>query len=106
MKPVQLVSEAEGEIAEIVDWYAERSAGAAARFIDDLHGALTRIPERPLSFPVIAHTATERAVRRARCTDFPYAVVYTELDDSILVVAAVHLKRRPLYWIERLGQVQ
>ncbi len=106
MKPVQLFSEAEAEIAEIVDWYVKRSPDAAARFIDDLQGLLTRVQELPLSFPVIAHTATERAVRRARCTDFPYSVVYADLDKSILVVAVVHLKRRPLYWIERLGPVQ
>ncbi|MFN7956133.1 MAG: type II toxin-antitoxin system RelE/ParE family toxin [bacterium] len=106
MKPVELFAEAEAEIGEIVDWYAERSPAAAARFIDDLQHVLSRIPERPLAFPVITHTTTELAIRRARCADFPYGVIYAERDESILVVAVVHLKRRPLYWIERLGQVQ
>lgn len=106
MKRVEIFGEAEAEIGEIVDWYAERSSGAAAQFIDDLQGVLGRIPERPLSYPVIAHTVSGRAVRRARCADFPYGVIYADLDESILVVAVVHLRRRPLYWIERLGQVQ
>jgi hypothetical protein len=33
---------------------------------------------------------------------FPYAVIYVDEADYVLVLAFAHFKRRPGYWVERL----
>lgn len=33
---------------------------------------------------------------------FPYAVIYVDEPDRVLVLAFAHFKRRPGYWIDRL----
>jgi len=40
--------------------------------------------------------------RRVLLNRFPYAVVYRPLTDRVMVVAVAHLRRRPVYWAERL----
>ena len=40
--------------------------------------------------------------RRVLVADFPYAVLYVPRADYVLVVAIMHLKRRPGYWRSRL----
>jgi len=39
-----------------------------------------------------------------RSPRFPFAIVFVELDDHYLVVAVAHLKRKPGYWLTRLGE--
>jgi hypothetical protein len=33
---------------------------------------------------------------------FPYAVVYGIEDETIIVIAIAHTRRKPTYWVERL----
>jgi toxin ParE1/3/4 len=33
---------------------------------------------------------------------FPYAVVYSLIDDAVYVLAVAHSRRRPFYWQDRL----
>jgi toxin ParE1/3/4 len=39
-----------------------------------------------------------RSVRRMWVPRFPYAVVYSEADEEIRVIAFAHTSRRPGYW--------
>jgi len=36
---------------------------------------------------------------------FPIKLVYVVRDDALVVVAVVHARRRPGYWLERLQQL-
>ena len=40
--------------------------------------------------------------RRYVITRFPYGIVYQIRANEILVVAVMHLKRQPDYWIDRI----
>jgi hypothetical protein len=37
-------------------------------------------------------------VRTKVIAAFPYSLMYTVLDDSVLVLAIAHHRRRPFYW--------
>jgi hypothetical protein len=43
--------------------------------------------------------------RRYRLRRFPYGLVYVETGSDIIILAVMHLHRRPGYWNERLGQI-
>ena len=40
--------------------------------------------------------------RRHFNREFPYALIYVERPDRIMLLAVAHFKRRPDYWRERL----
>lgn len=51
----------------------------------------------------------KRRVRLYRLNpDFPYNVVATAIEEEglLLIVAVAHHKRRPMYWVPRLADVQ
>jgi hypothetical protein len=44
-------------------------------------------------------------VRKYVLQRFPFAVAYLVLDDTLVVLAVAHGKRRPGYWLARLRDV-
>jgi toxin ParE2 len=96
MKPVDYLPGARRDFDESFDWYAERSAIAAARFTDAVDSTLINISANPDRFALI--DAQHRACIVQR---FPFRVVYRVEPGRILVVAVAHAKRRPEYWKNR-----
>jgi hypothetical protein len=73
-------------------------AGLGTEFAIEVRAALARIEEFPDAWQLLA-----RRVRRYRLSRFPYGLVYTQLPSEIVLVAVMHLHRRPDYWKERLA---
>ena len=48
------------------------------------------------------HRPWRHGTRRHFDREFPYALIYVERPDRIMVLAVAHFKRRPDYWRERL----
>lgn len=48
--------------------------------------------------------AGEHDVRRCLLDRFAYLIVFACLTDETLVVAVAHARRKPLYWLKRLGK--
>ena len=68
----------------------------------EISEVLNRIGERPASFPKwpsIRGAAT--AIRKATMRRFPYFIAFEVHEQSVLVLAVGHAKRRPLYWLTR-----
>ena len=84
------------ETAAAAEWYTERSARAAGRFLDELDHLLERIAEAPHSFPVF-----DGDLRRAVFRRFPFYVVFRADDSNVVVFAVAHARRRPGYWRDR-----
>ena len=40
-------------------------------------------------------------IRRALVKQFPYGVIYSEEQQEILIIAVMHLHRKPEYWRNR-----
>lgn len=96
MKLVRLHRLAEAEALDAARWYRERNLLAAQRWRLDLQAALRRIAAAPQQFPVYLHQTRRLFLRR-----FPFFIVFLELDESIVVLALVHAKRKPGYWVQR-----
>ncbi len=88
--------EAETEFLAAVDWYEERSPGLGADFAAEIHAAILRAVAMPLAWPKIGDD-----VRRVLANRFPYGVLYASGNESIYILAVMHLHRQPDYWRSR-----
>ena len=88
--------EARLEYREAAVFYEARRSGLGAAFTLEVEAAIHRILEAPERWRVI-----EQDVRRCLTHTFPYGILYTVEPESILIVAVMHLRRRPGYWRSR-----
>lgn len=86
------------EYREAALFYEAHRTGLGAAFTIEVEAALRRILESPKRWRLI-----EQDVRRYLTHTFPYGVLYTIEEESILIVAVMHLQRRPGYWLDRLS---
>jgi hypothetical protein len=91
--------EAECEYFDAIRYYENETAGLGIRFIEDFEKTLARI----LSFPE-AWSPLTRNTRRALFEIFPYGIIYHFDEMNVYILAVMHLKRKPEYWIKRLEQ--
>lgn len=102
---VDLHPEARAELYSSALWYEERRDGLGNDFIAAIDAAVGRIAKAPQSFP--RWTGTEKAsavIRKALVERFPYVIAFGDHEHYGVVLAVAHQKRRPLYWLARIGQ--
>jgi toxin ParE1/3/4 len=90
--------EARLEYREAAAFYETRRSGLGAAFTIEVEAAIERIVRNPNSWRAI-----EQDVRRCLTHTFPYGILYSIESNSILIIAVMHLHRRPGYWRERLS---
>jgi plasmid stabilization system protein ParE len=88
--------EAETEFFAAIDWYEDRSRGLGADFAAETHAAIQRAATMPAAWPRI-----EGDIRRVLVRRFPYGVLYAPRNESVVILAVMHLRRHPDYWRER-----
>jgi plasmid stabilization system protein ParE len=93
---VRFRAEAWSDVATAREWYDSKRAGLGDEFVQSLEAVVSRVSEWPGSFPEIAV-----GLRRALLTRFPYAFYYRHRDDTIEVIACLHLKQSPHRWLDR-----
>ena len=95
---VRIAGPASEEFTEAVRWYESRRPGLGAELYDAVKATIESIERQP----EIGATAYEDPKsRRVLVARFPYHVVYRLEDDEILILAIVHMKRRPGFWKHR-----
>ena len=87
---------AEAELNDAIGYYETEQAGLGATFLAEIRRSTAAIIEYPGASPIIRGT-----VRRRLCERFPYALLYEHHVDQIRILAVMHLKRRPSYWVGR-----
>jgi plasmid stabilization system protein ParE len=80
---------------QLVPW-AEARQRMGLRFESALTAALARAAEAPEHGP-----AVDAGVRRLFLEGFPYGVLYAAEPERVVVLAVMHLHRRPGYWRSR-----
>lgn len=85
------------EYLAAAEYYESCREGLGARFTFEVEAALARVLEAPSRWPII-----EQDVRRCLTHTFPYGILYTIEQDSLLILAITHCSRKPGYWQERL----
>ncbi len=93
---------AEAEFAETIAYYNLQSAGLGFEFAVEVKRTIGRIIQYPKAW-----TSLSKRTRRCRTNRFPYGVVYQVREDTILIVAVMHLHKHPECWKLRLetGQI-
>ncbi len=89
--------EAKKELKDAVKYYNECGSGLGYVFMEEVKTTINRIIHYPRSW-----TALSKNTRRCLTRRFPYGVIYREMDKGILIVAVMHMKREPGYWMNRL----
>lgn len=89
--------EARQEFLDAVRHYNEQVRDLGGEFIQAVADSIERIRNFPESYPyVVAH------YRRAGVRKFPYGIVYQFGADGLTLVAVMHNRRSPEYFLDRM----
>lgn len=91
--------EAEVEYLEAVRFYEGQRAGLGDSLIREFERTIALVVEKPGAWRLV-HSSGIRCIGLSR---FPYAVFYRTLSDNLQVTAFAHHRRRPGYWLTRVG---
>jgi len=101
VKPYRFHPQALAEYEAAAVWYGRRSYEGALRFAALVDDGIVGIREMPEAWPVWPGRTD---VRRRVLQRFPYSIIYLDERSEIVIVAVAHHKRRPGYWLRRLGR--
>lgn len=96
-KPAIFHPDAEEEFLAAVAYYAGKAGGLGDRFYQEIRRIVAEIEAAPRR-----HGPWRHGTRRHLARRFPYAVIFAERPDCLLLLAVAHGKRHPDYWRERL----
>lgn len=88
--------EASSELASAIAHYDEQQPGLGREFWDEVARSIKLILKFPEASPLISPRTRRRRTRR-----FPYGLVYQFHNETITILAVMHLRRKPDYWMGR-----
>lgn len=97
MKRIRFLSPAEIEMLDAAVYYEARVPELGADFISTIEMAVLDLSDDPKKWPIIG-----KGIRRRILPRFPYSILFKIDPEEIIIVAIMHQKRRPNYWITRL----
>ena len=97
MKSYKLHPQARADLLAASEYYERKSRALAGRFAVEMDRLVQEVCANPGLFRIFRKETRWHFGGR-----FPYAVIYVEEPDHVLVLAFAHFKRRPGYWIDRL----
>lgn len=89
--------EALNEMVDTANFYENKQPGLGHRFDRALESALETILSSPTTWAIYTQN-----VRKYRLRKFPYSIFYRLDADVVTIVAVMHAKRRPDYWLDRV----
>lgn len=96
MKPLRFHRAARWELKAAAEHYAAIQPEWGGQFFDAMEALIREIRLRPTLFREFDPPARRHFGRR-----FPFAIVYLDLPDRVWIVAVMHFKQRPGYWVGR-----
>lgn len=90
---IRSLSVAQRELMEAIAYYNNERAGLGFEFAGEFKNTVLRIIDFPDTWPKIS----ERT-RRCLMNKFPYALLYQNEPEKILIVAVMHMRRDPEKW--------
>lgn len=88
---------AELEFSDAVDYYNEQSDGLGYLLAAEVKKTIDRIIQYPEAW-----TSLSKRTRRCIVNKFPYALIYQQRQNSIIIVAMQNLHQHPDSWNSRL----
>lgn len=87
---------AKQELAEAASFYELEASGLGKAFLKEVESAVEGLLAHPESGPV-----ARGLIRRKVLSRFSYTLIYRLRGDEIRILAVMHQKRRPSYWVGR-----
>jgi hypothetical protein len=84
------------EVSESAKYYEDEVDGLGKAFVGKVQDGVAEIKENPLMYRII-----KGDFRRHLLNRFPFAVIYRIESQKIYILAVMHLRRKPYYWISR-----
>ncbi len=100
MKTLEAHPEVDGDIFSASHWYEQQKYGLGAEFADEVLRMYPIILQNPKRFPF-----RRKGVRWCRVERFSYIVIYVERRKTVWIVAVVHIRRHPDFWVKRLDDI-
>lgn len=94
---IEILEIARREYVEAKEFYDIEQPGLGAKFEEQIRHSLLRIQQYPQAWP-----PERKEIRRYIVHKFPYKILYSIQDETIVVLAFAHLHRQPDYWIDRV----
>ena len=85
--------EAESEFFEAINYLEGQEWGLGKAFAREIFASIRKITFFPFAWTPISKNARRILVNR-----FSYGIIYQVNGDEILIVAVMHLSRKPNYW--------
>ncbi len=93
---VEFAQAAREELIASTEYYEIQQPGLGLAFSEQVHAAIERIIGLPAGWTPLDHI-----FHRCLVKQFPYALIYTVLDEVVLITSAMNLHRKPDYWRNR-----
>jgi toxin ParE1/3/4 len=100
----RFLREALEEYEDAVSYYEGARSGLGETFANEVDRVIALTLEFPEMGAPVMDTPPELGVRRQLVRRFDVELDYLVSDDTIVVIAIFHCKRRPGYWKDRLRQ--
>ncbi len=94
---IEILEPAIAELSAAAQYYEDHERDLGIEFLAEYENCLNRIASFPKAWGFASANCRKCLFKR-----FPYAVIFSFVDESILIVAVMHLSREPLYWAERI----
>ena len=96
MKTARFVSPAEREMVRAAQYYNSKVPDLGVEFLHEVKKAVKRLETDPDAAQKVRGDVRRRLIRR-----FPFGILYRVDPDEIVILAVMHLSRRPDYWRAR-----
>ena len=94
---IKIAGIAQQEFNEAKEFYEIEQPGLGILFEKEIKTAILRIKQFPITWPI------ERGeVHRYIVHKFPYKILYSIQEDTIVILAFAHQHRNPDYWVDRI----
>jgi len=84
------------ELDDAIGYYELQLEGLGRRYKEEVRTSLQRISIFPNAWAIIRPN-----IKKCVMHKFPYNILYSIDEDTILIIAIAHHHRRPDYWVER-----
>ena len=97
MNNIEFKPEVYEDIKVAYDWYESQRIGLGEDFLLTLEESYAKIARTPKIYQSIYKATRRKLVRR-----FPYGIFFLIKDNTIIVLAIIHTKRKPGEWNKRV----
>jgi toxin ParE1/3/4 len=102
VKPVEFDPDARTELDRAASDYEAAHRGLGVRFYAAVERAVRAAALAPKAGPPFPGVPERLGVRRRSVARFPFVLAYRDLGHVVRIDAAVHTRRRPGYWLDRI----